>query len=831
MKLLLKPFQIAAVKDLVTRLRHAARDARRGELQSVSLASPTGSGKTVMATAAIEALLEGDDGHAANPGATFLWVTDQPELNEQTRRKMLASSTRLGPAELVTLDPTFDDETFKPGTVYFLNIQKLGKEKQLITPGDRRSYTIWETIANTAAARPGSLYVFIDEAHRGMGQSQRARTEATTIIQKFILGSPGEIPAVPLIAGISATPERFNRLIEGTGRTSRQVVVPPEEVRASGLLKEVITLYHPHEDQPSDMTMLRAAARSWRAYCAEWSAYCQEQGEPMVEPILAVQVQDGSGKQLSRTDLAEALAAIREEFGPLPATAFAHAFQEGQDLSIGGQSVRYLAPADIDADPEVRVIFFKTSLNTGWDCPRAEVMMSFRAAADATLIAQLIGRMVRTPLARRIDANEHLNTVALYLPHYNAQELDRVIARLTAPDPDTMPPVAVKRGEAEITLRRAAGSENAFAALAAIPSYTMPKARKTSEVQRFMRLGRLLAHDGLDDEGPERATALLLAVLHDARATASATERFQQIVEEREKLTVRAVDWRLGADLDDDAETIELNLAAENVDDLFEAAGKKLGEGLHKAWWKARVTEDASSKDRAKLELIALCTDPAVVKKVEATAQVAVQQWLRDHQAAITALPEAQRQEYNEIRRLAVDPQETTITYPDAIEAGKGDREWPRHLYINDAATFPATFNKWETRVITEELAREDIVGWLRNPDRKPWSLRIPYRLGGAWHAVYPDFLIVRSVGGHLVVEILDPHLLTLEDAPAKAAGLAEYAAKHAYLFGRIELIIVDGNDVQRLDLSDERTRDRVRAVTTHEHLRQLFDSFSAASV
>jgi len=342
MKLLLKSFQVDAVGKFVAGSRRAARDARAGELQALSLASPTGSGKTVMAVAAIELILTGDDAYAPNPEATFLWITDQPELNEQTRRKMLASSTILGPMQLVTLDSTFDAEILNTGTVYFLNIQKLGKEKQLITDGDRRSFTIWQTITNTIEARPGSFYVFIDEAHRGMTESTRSRKEANTIIQKFILGSPGEIPSVPLIVGISATPQRFTQLIAGTTRVSRPVVVPPDEVRASGLLKDVITLYHPRDDQPSDMTMLHAASISWMTYCEEWDAYCLSQGEPTVAPLLAVQVQDGTGKQLSRTDLVGALAAIQQETGPLPDTAFAHAFQEGQDLTIGSTKVRYL---------------------------------------------------------------------------------------------------------------------------------------------------------------------------------------------------------------------------------------------------------------------------------------------------------------------------------------------------------------------------------------------------------------------------------------------------------------------------------------------------------
>jgi type III restriction enzyme len=90
---------------------------------------------------------------------------------------------------------------------------------------------------------------------------------------------------------------------------------------------------------------------------------------------------------------------------------------------------------------------------------------------------------------------------------------------------------------------------------------------------------------------------------------------------------------------------------------------------------------------------------------------------------------------------------------------------------------------------------------------------------------LYPDFLVVRSTPGGPGIDLLDPHLLSLEDAPWKAAGLAEFADKHWTAFGRIELIIMEGDEIKRLDLTDEPTRNRVRAVHTHEHLRQLYES------
>jgi type III restriction enzyme len=214
-------------------------------------------------------------------------------------------------------------------------------------------------------------------------------------------------------------------------------------------------------------------------------------------------------------------------------------------------------------------------------------MMSFRTAIDATLIAQLVGRMVRTPLARRVDANELLNTVALYLPHYNEQGLTSVINRLTAPDADIMPPVTVERGEDVIALTRASDSAAMFAALSTLPSYVIPRSRKTSEVRRLMKLSRLLAHDDIDEEAPDIAVDELLDVLRTAYDHVKGSKQFKTIVEEKGKIEVRAVNWQIGTDVADESETIRVDIASENVDDLFDAVGRKLGEGLHKAWWRS----------------------------------------------------------------------------------------------------------------------------------------------------------------------------------------------------------------------------------------------------
>jgi len=821
MKLKLKEFQEEAVAKLVRYIRSAAKDSKSGDNQAVSLASTTGSGKTVMLTSAIELVLQGDDDAAPIQDATFLWITDQPELNEQTRKKMLAMSSILDSERLIVIDTSFNQEVLSQGAVHFLNIQKLGKDKGLVTHGDDRTFTIWEVIKNTIDARPGKFFVIVDEAHRGMTE-ERGIAEAATIIQKFIKGS-SELPPVPVIVGISATPERFNNLIVGTNRHSRPVNVDVADVRASGLIKETIILHHPTKDQPTDMTMLREAARSLKAFTKQWATYCAKQEEFTVLPLLVVQVEDSGGKgQISETDIAQAMRIIRDTLGTLPNDAFAHSFQEGVTLSFGGEKVRYLAPSEIQNNPSVRVVFFKTSLNTGWDCPRAEVMMSFRAASDSTYIAQLVGRMVRTPLARRIIDNETLNTVALYLPHYDSKGLERVVAKLSKPD-DGMPPVEVQNSEDVAELRAAKGTEKMFEVLSALPSYIVPRTRKASQVRRLMKLARLLTNDDIDEDAVSTAKDALLKTLNTEYNRLKKSAWFKTIVEDRGQIEIEAVNWDVGTDVVSGGASVKVDIASENVEDLFEATGRKLNEGLHKAWWRERVKGAPADRERAKLELFALGSQPEVIARVEEAASALVQKWLKSHGAAIEKLNGESRAMYDEVKYLAADPELNPIDYPSVIHVRQGKQAWQRHVYVDDNSEYHADFYGSETEVLQRELKNKKIVGWLRNTDRKPWALCVPFDLGGEMRPMYPDFLFVRSEGSGLVVDIIEPHTISLSDAPAKAAGLAKFAAKHFDKFGRIELILIDGKNQKRLDLTDQATRNRVKAITLPQELRQLF--------
>jgi type III restriction enzyme len=824
MKLKLKEFQELAVDELYGEALAASREvAEGGRDQALVLASPTGSGKTVIATALMERIVAGDDEHVPDEEATFLWLSDAPDLNEQSLRKLRDASTVFGSDDLITIDSAFDQATLTPGKVYFLNIQKLGRGTQLVTAGDERNFTIWETITNTVEESPGALWLVLDEAHKGMLEGREAQ-QAATIVQKFIKGSDGEIPPVPLILGISATPDRFVDLLRGTRRTRREWPVDPEDVRASGLLKETIALYHPNERQPSDVSLLRAAADKLKSYDEQWAGYCEKEGEPTVAPVLVVQVEDASDGNVSKTDLDEAITVIEDVLGALADEQLAHSFQEGYAIEAGERALRYISPADIQEDENLRVVFFKLSLNTGWDCPRAEVVMSYRRAVDYTRIAQLVGRLVRTPLARSISSNDFLNSVALYLPHYDRKALKTVIDYLSRPDTGLAAPPEIVEGDDLLELPRDEAKAELFAEAEKVKSYAIERISKASNVKRLIRLGRALVYDKLDTEAADRFRTLVVSTLDKERKRLEKTTAFKKALKERGHIDLRGVRIAYGVEDGDAAESVEAVVAVSaNIDDLYAQCGRKLGEGLHAVYLKARVAAGAKTT-QAKLELATLLDDEKTTKLLEAEAGKVFQAETEKHKAAIRGLADARRDAYRKLRRQAAKPEPEELELPDIYETTKGDREFARHLYVDEDGNLSCKLNEWEASVVEDELANDDVLGWLRNVPRKTWAFKVPYTYDGEDHPMYPDFLFFRRQGEGIVVDILEPHSLSHDDSAAKAVGLANFALNHGDEFGRIELIIKEGDKLIRLDVNKDDVRDKVRAVSTNQHLRQLLE-------
>ena len=435
MKVTLFPFQQIAV----TSLRQASAEALGGYQrthtpQIVSFTAPTGAGKTIIMSALIEDILFGTDVYPDQQDAIFLWIYDSPELNLQSKQKIDLKADRITLQQTVTIEESgFDQEILEDGHIYFLNTQKLSTSSNLCKDGDTRHYTIWDTLRNTIQEKSDRLYVIIDEAHRGM-QGRKAG-QATTIMQKFIMGDrTNNLPVMPVVIGMSATIQRFNTLAGNTTSTIQRVTVEAEQVRRSGLLKDQIIVNYPEEGATTnEMAILQAATDEWVDKWNHWHQYCYEQHYAYVNPVFVIQVENSNHEsRYSDTDLAECLRKIEARIGKkLQEGEVVHTFgQTASDITINGLDVKYREPSQIADDRKIKIVFFKENLSTGWDCPRAECMMSFRRANDITNIAQLLGRMVRTPMQMHIAVDDSLNNVHLFLPRFNQENVQKVINEL-----------------------------------------------------------------------------------------------------------------------------------------------------------------------------------------------------------------------------------------------------------------------------------------------------------------------------------------------------------------------------------------------------------------
>jgi hypothetical protein len=297
MKFTLKDYQTEAVADVLTNMHKAKKRWHEdNDTHAFSLTATTGAGKTVMAAAVFEALFYGEDDYnfEADPTATVIWFSDDPSLNEQTRFRLLEASDRLNYNDLKVVENDFSNERFEAGKIYFLNTQKLSKNSLLVrgydpdadeesgqgdllagARPDLRSHTFWEVIKNTIDDPSLTLYLVLDEAHRGMGASASDATKKSTIVKRLINGA-GSVPSMPVVWGISATVERFSQAMSvAKGRALLpNVEVDVIRVQDSGLLKDTIVLDIPDETGQFDTVLLRRGIDKLRLSTEELRSYC-----------------------------------------------------------------------------------------------------------------------------------------------------------------------------------------------------------------------------------------------------------------------------------------------------------------------------------------------------------------------------------------------------------------------------------------------------------------------------------------------------------------------------------------------------------------------------
>ena len=850
MKFTLKDYQEEAVGEVLTNLERAHKSWQEDNYKhAFSLTAATGAGKTVMAAAIFEALFHGDDEYdfESDPGAVVIWFSDDPSLNEQSRSRLLESSDRLNLSDLKVVQNSFNQEKLEAGKIYFLNTQKLSKNSILVRGNeeadnesgttqltmpmpDLRSFTIWDTIRNTIEDPTLTLYLLLDEAHRGMTEVSGSVSQLKPTIVKQMINGFNSIPSIPIVLGISATVERFNAAVaDMRGRaTLPNVVVNSEKVQASGLLKDTIILDVPDEAGDFNSVLLRRGTKKLVEKTKAWSEYAKQQNnEEPVLPVMVFQVPNAP----NHDQIGIYIDTIFDCYPELSIDSFAHVFGEHIPQTFGRYTIHYISPERVQETKGIRVLIAKDAISSGWDCPRAEVMVSFRAANDRTHISQLLGRMVRTPLAMRIPGNDQLNAVDCLLPYFNKENVEKVVNSIMTGgvDGEEIPgrrvlinPIPLYQN---ITI-----SENIWKKFDTLPSQSLPK-KRPRPIKRLTLLAHELAYDGLLADAGKLAHSEMHKVLDTTQV------RYKSEIKDARKNLLTVEGKSVKADLkskdfsfDDFVEASDLAV----IEDAYSRASRSISQDLANTYSEhlAEANSNADSKEESLIEahttIAALGLVKNIAESLEQEAEELAKKWLNEYLLDIRSFSHDRQEAYRRIMEMGASSMDVGMVRPEiwmqhsiVKEADGSETKLPtfkKHLMSNDDGIFPSEFNSsWEKHVLEKELARNNTVAWYRNPARASQdSLGIAFEDDGEYRIVRPDFVFFAESGeGVIFADIVDPHGTHLSDALPKLKGLANYAESHGNHYRRIDAILKIGDNFKFLDLKNDNLRSEVTSSTS----------------
>ena len=345
--MVLKEFQLNAVKSLFEAMATPARD--------IILKSPTGSGKTIILTYFMHQYIQ------SFPKTVFVWLTPgKANLEEQSKAKMdkyiHASQTKLL-SDVMTAG-------FEENDSCFINWEKLTKKGNNALKDSERTNFL-EHIQH--ALNDGIRFVIIvDESH------QNNTIKADEIIQYFHTDK---------IIRCSATPK---------GIAKAEIIdIPEEEVIAAGLIKKMLVINQdfPQTIETEDQTafLLEKALGKQRELRAAFL-----QNDTDINPLIVIQIPNKSESLQDGVERYLETQGLTYENGQLAVwLSDQHENLEGID----------------EPNATTSAVIIKQAVATGWDCPRAHILVKLRDNMDETFEIQTIGRIRRMPEAKHYQSD------------------------------------------------------------------------------------------------------------------------------------------------------------------------------------------------------------------------------------------------------------------------------------------------------------------------------------------------------------------------------------------------------------------------------------------
>ena len=313
------------------------------------LSAPTGSGKTVLASKFI------DDYFDENPNTVFLWLCPGAGgLEKQSQESFEESTSGIQTGDVYD----FINDSNPSGKVFFINWDKINRASNtVLREGERKN--LMERVSQ--CHQDGiSIFMIVDE-------EQRFHDAAERFINDM---------APAHVLRISATPVSVAPYSE---------IITDDEVIAAGLIASSISInegvsaaIEENNRLDDDLRLIELADKKRKEILAEY----QSRGLN-IRPLVLIQFPNGMPEWIERVKRCLA------DLG----------YDDNSGLVTSWFSGDH--PDDVDEikklDGQYAFVLFKQAIATGWDCPRAKILVKLREGGTEAFNIQTIGRIRRMP--------------------------------------------------------------------------------------------------------------------------------------------------------------------------------------------------------------------------------------------------------------------------------------------------------------------------------------------------------------------------------------------------------------------------------------------------
>lgn len=338
-----------------------------GVQNKIILEAPTGSGKTVMMARFLREvageLPNRFELPAESKQVVYVWIApNQLHVQSFLNLKNFFAETR----DIDTLRwEDLSEPELKPNQMIFLNWQSISRDENLIMRPNERGRTL-ESLLNRSRLS-SRIVAIIDEEHLMASMGEKAQA----VLQKI---------GAHIQLRVSATPSRDSKLTAfATVRIDRDDVVKEEMIKRGVELNPDVRA-HEQNGRDADLVLLDKALAKRAALAAQY----REAGT-RINPLLLIQLPSDKKTVSSEDNKIRDLVVAHLENLENPIS------EQNGKLAIWLSGEKSNLEQISHEDDLVEVMLFKQAIATGWDCPRASVLLIYRELKQETFTIQTLG--------------------------------------------------------------------------------------------------------------------------------------------------------------------------------------------------------------------------------------------------------------------------------------------------------------------------------------------------------------------------------------------------------------------------------------------------------